>query len=215
MLYNRTSSIASIKSKDSGVSDCELQEKMKTPRERYNYKITKQVRRGPDISSSSRQVDCENNIVKKFVDRHDQAASQCQSENVMSNVNVMSHANVMSRPFLEVIEDLCGDCDNQPDRRNDKQIRRISLSSERKIDIKQFFCFSRLWGKVKKFLPHKAPVIEPFKCEHNQLFQIHSKFDHLGPIRLSLVHRSCSGSNTKLSKERVSPDTLWYAYLAM
>ena len=223
----RTSSVASIRSKDSGVSDCELHDKMvsilhvNTNRkalhlqERKNCKITKQRKTKTNTTFReqsqsgagalrSEEVDCENNIPPAAVrlDHDDQSASLA--------------SRVMSRPFLDIVEELCGDSDV---RGNAKQIeqRRISLSAERKISIKQFFCFSTFWGKVKKFLAHKTPVISSpaSRCEHNQLLQIHSKFNHLGPIRLGVVHRSCSGFNTKKSKETVSTDMLWYTFLAM
>ena len=203
------SSIVSIRSRDSGVSDCDLQDKLrsgKVPRGKFNYKITKQLKSRSNTTTrersltpavSSGEVDCENNLVLGDV------SSRLE--------------NVMSRPLLDVVDSLCGDCDTNPDRRKVHHIqqRRISLSSERKIDVKEFFSFSQVWGKVKKFLAHRALMIQPFKCEHNQLLQIHSKFNQLGPIRLSLVHRKCSGSNTKLYKESVSTDMLWYGYLAM
>ena len=185
----------------------------KAPQERKNCKITKQRKTKTNTTFreqsqsgaiTSEEVDCENNIPPAAVrlDHDDQSASLA--------------SRVMSRPFLDIVEELCGDSDV---RGNAKQIeqRRISLSAERKISIKQFFCFSTFWGKVKKFLAHKTPVISSpaSRCEHNQLLQIHSKFNHLGPIRLGVVHRSCSGFSAKMSKESVSTDMLWYAYLAM
>ena len=228
----RTSSVESTRSKDSGVSDCDLHDKMVSilhlnnnrkvsSQEGKNYKITKQrktkinttfrdqsqSRAAPAIRSQ--EVDCENNILDRtqvvpIILDHDEDKSPSLA------------SRVMSRPFLDIIEELCGDCDV---RGRVKQIhqRRISLSAERKISIKEFFCFSTVWGKVKQFLSHKSLVIpsSTWRCEHNQLLQIHSKFHHLGPIRLSLVHRSCSGFHTKKSKESVSTDMLWYAYLAM
>ena len=223
--------MSSTRSKDSGVSDCDLHDKMvsilhlnnnlKVPPEGQNYRITKQRKTKTNTTFREQsqsgatiklqEVDCENNILATThqvppvtLDHDDKSLSPPLA------------SQVMSRPFLDIIEEQCGDCDV---RGNVKQIhqRRISLSAERKICIKQFFCFSTFWGKVKKFLAHKNPVIPSpaSRCEHNQLLQIHSKFNHLGPIRLSVVHRSCSGFNTKVSKESVSTDMLWYAFLAM
>ena len=197
--------------RDSGVSEHGFHDRLRsgnTPRETSNFKITKQLRSSSNTTCkdgslaqtvSSPEVDCENNVVLGHVRPREVTE------------------NVMSRSLLDVVESLCGNCDTKPDRRTVKHIqqRRISLSSTRKIDLSEFFILSKVWGRVKKFLAHKTPMIQPFKCGHNQLLQIVSKFNHLGPIRLSLVHRSCYGSKTKLYKESVSSDMLWYAYLAM
>ena len=192
------------------VSVLHLNNNRAAPLEGKNYKITKQRKSQTNTTfreqSQSEEVDCENNILDRShqvpLDHDDPSPSLA--------------TRVMSRPFLEIIEELCGNCDV---RGNVRQIhhRRLSLSTERKINIRQFFCFSSIWGKVKQFLAHRSPVIPSAaaRCEHNQLVQIHSKFPHLGPIRLSVVHRTCSGFNTKMSKESVSTDMLWYAYLAM
>ena len=230
-LIYRTSSVESTRSKDSGVSDCDLHDKMvsilhlnnnrKVTQEGRNYKITKQRRTRtnttfrdqsqsqPAPAITSQEVDSENNIL---VSSQVALVTLDHDEDKPPSLA----ARVMSRPFLDIIEELCGDCDVRGHVRQIHQ-RRISLSAERKINIKQFFCFSTFWGKVKQFLAHKSLVIPSpaSRCEHNQLLQIHSKFNHLGPIRLSVVHRSCSGFNTKKSKESVSTDMLWYAYLAM
>ena len=187
----------------------------KALQERKNCKISKQRKTKTNTTfreqsqsgagaQRSEEVDCENNIPPLTVRLdHDEEAPALSTR-------------VMSRPFLDIIEELCGNCDLRANVKHIHQ-RRISLSAERKISIKQFFCFSTFWGKVKKFLAHKNPAISrpASSCEHNQLLQIHSKFNHLGPIRLGVVHRSCSGFSAKMSKESVSTDMLWYAYLAM
>ena len=200
------------------VSILHVNNNRKVSQEGMNYKITKQRRtktnttfREPSqsgaVTVTSEEVDSENNVPPPppptvILDHDDQLPSLA--------------VRVMSRPFLDIIEELCGDCDVRGGVKHIHQ-RRISLSAERKISIKQFFCFSTFWGKVKKFLAHKTPVISSpaSRCEHNQLLQIHSKFNHLGPIRLGVVHRSCSGFSAKMSKESVSTDMLWYAFLAM
>ena len=195
-----------LRRRDLGVSEHDLLDKLRSGnarRENSNFKITKQLRSSLNTTCkdgslaqtlSSPEVDCENNVRPRKVAE-----------------------NVMSRSLLDVVESLCGNCDTKPDRRTVQHIqqRRISLSSARKIDLSEFFILSKVWGRVKKFLAHRTPMIQPFKCEQNQLLQIHSKFNHLGPIRLSLVHRRCYDSKTKLYKESVSSDMLWYAYLAM
>ena len=200
------------------VSVLHVNNNRKGSQDRSNYKITKQRKtkttttfreQGPGQTAiTSREVDCENNIMEPSHVPVVRLEQEDKSPSLASRV--------MSRPFLDIIEELCGDCDA---RGHVRQIhhRRISLTAERKINLKEFFCFSTFWGKVKKFLAHKTPVISSpaSRCEHNQLLQIHSKFNHLGPIRLNVVHRRCSGFNTKLSRESVSTDMLWYAYLAM
>ena len=119
----RTSSIGSFRSQDSGVSDCDLHAKMvsilhvnnnrKDPQDRCDYKITKQRKtktnttfREPGRSLgaiTSREVDCENNILEP---------SQVPAVKLEEDEKSSSLASrVMSRPLLDIIEELCGGCD--------------------------------------------------------------------------------------------------------
>ena len=82
-------------------------------------------------------VDKENNCV---VGLKDQAITQ----------DVIPYPQVFTKPFLDVIDDLCSGASSNCDRKKlSQEKRRKSLSQERIIGIKQFFRYSKLWRDIK------------------------------------------------------------------
>ena len=90
-----------------------------------------------EIGLINDSVDKENNCV---VSLKDQRITQ----------DVVPYPQVFTKPFLDVIDDLCSGASSNCDRKKlSQEKRRKSLSQERIIGIKQFFRYSKLWRDIK------------------------------------------------------------------